>query len=481
LVAEARAALARDDADAAEASFDQALALWRVAPLADFRFAAFAQAESRRLEELHDAAVADRVDARIARGRAQLVVAELEALIASSPLWERPRAQLMRALYLTGRQANALELYRRSRTLLDEELGVEPGPELQKLERQILNQDPELGEPVVPLSPKGRRRRLRLLVALTCLLAALAVFAFAFLFTSGAPARLRPNITNPSQAVSVIDPSTNRVVSTTGVGRYPQRIVADRNAVWVLNFQDGTISRLDPRTRLVVHTFAPGAIPTALAVFADALWVATPLANRVLRLDESTDAVTARFRAPNPLWLAPGRRVLWVVGKTVSILDPATGRQRVLADLQVKGIRPNADANPGSVSALGRRLFFDGAGAHLMRVDQTTGTRRQAKISRLPETSRMVAADGSLWVTSFRQNQLLKVDPATLKVTRKITVGTGPVGVTAGAGSLWVANSGEGTVTRIDPADGRILATIRIGGTPFDITFAHGLVWTTML
>jgi YVTN family beta-propeller protein len=334
---------------------------------------------------------------------------------------------------------------------------------------------------VTPLSPKGRRRRIRLLAVLSSAFVAVAVFAFASLWKGAASSPLRPNISNPSQAVSVIDPTTNRVLSTTGVGRYPQRIVADRNAVWVLNAQDETISRLDPQTRLVMHTFAPGALPTGLAVFADALWVATPLANRVLRLDESTDEVTARLPAPNPLFVAPGRGVLWVVGKNFSLVDPATGRRRVIADLHLRGYRPNSDSDNASLIAIGRTLFIDGAGTLMIRVDQATGGLRKSEFSGSPDTSRMVAADGSLWVTSAPQDQLLQIDPATADVVRKITVGDRPTGVTAGAGSLWVANSGEGTVTRINPTDGRILATIHVGGTPYDMTFAHGLAWVTML
>ena len=84
-------ALERGDVDGAERMFDEALALWRGDALADFRFESFAQAEIRRLEELRDSAVADRLDARIAGGRAGVAIPELEALVDRRPLWERPR------------------------------------------------------------------------------------------------------------------------------------------------------------------------------------------------------------------------------------------------------------------------------------------------------------------------------------------------------------------------------------------------------
>ena len=107
---------------------------------ADFRFDGFAQAEIGRLEELHGSAVADRVDARLALGRAEELITELKALVREQPLWERPRRQLMLALYQAGRQADALELYQSTRRLLANELGLDPSAELQALERAILNQ-----------------------------------------------------------------------------------------------------------------------------------------------------------------------------------------------------------------------------------------------------------------------------------------------------------------------------------------------------
>jgi len=478
LATEGCEALARGAPEEAETVFDRALALWRVVPLADFRFEAFAQSEARRLEELHDSVVADRVDARIACGRAQLVLGELEELIERSPHWERPRAQQMRALYLTGRQADALEVYRRTRTLLHDELGVEPGPELQRLERQILNQDPELGEPAPPPRPLLRRRRFQLAAVASVLFVAAAISAAVALSRNGAPSATRPNVTNPSDAISTIDPRTNHVVSTTAVGRYPERIVYDRNAVWVLNTQDQTISRIDPRTDVVVHTFAPGSIPTDLTVFANALWVATPLANRVLRLDESTDEVLARIVAPKPLFLASNRGRLWVVGKNLMMIDPATGKESVVFDPHIPDPRP---ANPGATVALGRWVFFDGAGVGISRIDTATHTAKIKRLNQFRDTSRMIAVNGSLWLTASQGDEVMQIDPSRLKVTKKITAGSRPIGVAFGAGSLWVANSGDGTVMRIDPASGRILATIRVGGTPYDMTFAHGRIWVTLL
>ena len=96
------------------------------------------------MDELRLAALEDRVDADLALGRHSDLVGELETLVRANPLRERPRAQLMLALYRSGRQAEALEAYQETRRVLVEELGIDPSPALQDLERAVLNQDPAL-------------------------------------------------------------------------------------------------------------------------------------------------------------------------------------------------------------------------------------------------------------------------------------------------------------------------------------------------
>ena len=149
LVAEGRDAVAVGDPEAGAARLREALGLWRGAPLGDFAFETFAQGAIARLEELRLAALEDRIDADLALGRHTQVVGELEGLVSEHTLRERPRGQLMLALYRAGRQAEALEAYAATRAVLVEELGIEPSPALQRLERAILNHDAslELGAP----------------------------------------------------------------------------------------------------------------------------------------------------------------------------------------------------------------------------------------------------------------------------------------------------------------------------------------------
>src|SRR6516165_896660 len=144
LLAAAGDALRAGDPGAARTLLGEADSLWRDPPLADFTYESFAQAEVARLEELRLEALELQIDADLALGRQALLVGEIERLIALHPFRERLRAQLMLALYRSGRQAEALEAYRQARTALVEELGIEPGTALQELERAILAQDPGL-------------------------------------------------------------------------------------------------------------------------------------------------------------------------------------------------------------------------------------------------------------------------------------------------------------------------------------------------
>ena len=152
-----------DDPARAAGQLASALTLWRGPALADHRVDEFAQGEIVRLEELHVVAIEERLAAELAHGQADDLVGELRSLVAEHPLRERLRGQLMLALYRAGRQADALEVMRDSRRFLADELGLEPGPELRRLERMILAHDPELEaegatDVLAALCPRRRTR-----------------------------------------------------------------------------------------------------------------------------------------------------------------------------------------------------------------------------------------------------------------------------------------------------------------------------------
>src|SRR3954452_2159782 len=143
-IREGRSALAAGRPADARRILQDALALWRGPPLADLTFEECLQADIARLEELRLTALEARADADLALGDHAGVIGELERLATEHPTRERIRGQLMLALYRSGRQAEALEVYRDTRRALVEELGIEPGRELQELESRILAQDPDL-------------------------------------------------------------------------------------------------------------------------------------------------------------------------------------------------------------------------------------------------------------------------------------------------------------------------------------------------
>ena len=157
-LAEARAAAAPDDR---LRLLNDALAIWRGEPLEDLSDERFAGPDIARLNGLRQAAVEERIRVMLELGRHADVLPDLERLVRDQPLSEGLRAGLMLAMYRSGRQADALRVYREGRRRLVEELGIEPGEELQRLERQVLDQDPALAPPVAspPLPPRRQERR----------------------------------------------------------------------------------------------------------------------------------------------------------------------------------------------------------------------------------------------------------------------------------------------------------------------------------
>jgi predicted ATPase/DNA-binding SARP family transcriptional activator len=154
LLHRARVELGQDDPERAAAVLRAGLSLWRGAALADHRADEFAVRDIARLEELRVQAIEERLAADLASGRDVDLIGEIQALVAEHPLRERLRGHLMLALYRAGRQAEALGAMREGRRLLVDELGIEPGPELQRLERRILAHDPMLtaARPLVALA-----------------------------------------------------------------------------------------------------------------------------------------------------------------------------------------------------------------------------------------------------------------------------------------------------------------------------------------
>ena len=489
-------ALARGAPEQALALLREALSLWRGPPLADFAYESFAQSEIARLEELHLSAVELRIEAELALGRHARLIGELETLVERHPFREHLYAQLMLALYRSGRQAEALETYQQARRTLVDELGIEPSEELGELERAILNHDASLAAPTIALpevAPEGEeaaaspplaaRTLRRPAVVAGLLLAALMVVGVVVLVVVAGDGRggVAP-LTADSQAVAVIDPDSNDVVQHISVGAGPGQLAYDRKtgSLWVANLDDETVTRIDPRRRRAVRTVAIGNAPDGLAAGGGQLWVAGHGRGvgtvTVRKVDERfyTTKLTARIPAASShttdLALAGGE--LWV-SPTYGILtriDAGTGSHRRAFD---------TGHQPMVVAAGGESVWVaDTVVDRVTRVDPVSGVTTDIPVGHGP--SGVALGQGGVWVTLREDDSLTRLDPESGAAGKAVRVGREPAGVATGAGAVWVANSADGTVSRVDPETGEVVATITVGASPQDVLVAGGLVWVTV-
>jgi DNA-binding SARP family transcriptional activator len=198
LVGQGTEKLDAGEAEQASRTLAQALELWRGPALSEFESEQFGRDAGARLEESRLAATEERIDADLALGRHAAVISDLEQLVAREPFRERLRGQLMLALYRSGRQAEALDVYRRTRETLVDELGIEPSEGLQELERAILQHDESLeptrrrprptaglAEPVAPAAAGSSRRTLVVLAVVVLLALAAGGAALALALRGG--------------------------------------------------------------------------------------------------------------------------------------------------------------------------------------------------------------------------------------------------------------------------------------------------------
>src|SRR5919201_4791585 len=159
LLAGARERAAAGELEAAAELLRETLALWRGPTLTGLMLESHGRDEVAQLDELRLTALMDRVDCDLALGRHEDVLGELSVLVGEHPLREHLRAQLMLALYRADRQAEALDAYQQAREMLVEELGIEPSPALQRLQKGILTQDPALELPAATAAANAATSR----------------------------------------------------------------------------------------------------------------------------------------------------------------------------------------------------------------------------------------------------------------------------------------------------------------------------------
>jgi YVTN family beta-propeller protein len=475
LLAAGRSRLEQGDPGGAAETLTAALALWQGPPLADFTYEPFARQEIERLEELHLDAVEERIDADLALGRHAHLVPELETLVREHPLREQLRRQLMLALYRSGRQAEALETYRRGRTGLVAELGLEPGPELQRLERQILSHDPALQAPATRARRELRRRWIAL-AAVGVLVVLGGVVAFVLTRGDQAPVSAGPN------TIGVIDTDSNRLVASIRVGQHPVGIAYRGDDVWVANTDSGTVSRIDPKTR-EVGTIGIGS-PTTDVVFAG-----------------------------RNIWTGNGS------DGTLSEISPVTGQR--IGGIELPGRRGLIRSSVNSLASGAGSLWAAMSNGVVLRVDPRTRSIQR----RIHVAAQSIAyGGGALWALT-RETRLVRIEPRINKTSGDQLLGVGPgeslaaagsqvlagffpslsssagvverldaesmqgvwsravefpSAIAVGRGTVWAASYTQRTVYRIDAVSGRLVKTISVKGAPVAIAIVGSEVWVSI-
>jgi YVTN family beta-propeller protein len=493
LVARGRSALAANAPGQAGASLRAALQLWRGNALSDLSCEPFAQVEIGRLEELRLGAVEDRIESDLALGRHADVVSELEALVAVHPLRERLHGQLMIALYRCGRQAEALGAYQAARRTLVEELALEPGPALQRLELAILRHHPSLelpgraeaapapadqaarppdahadGHPDAHAArPHPRRARV-----VPVALALAAVLAAGLLLGFSAARRADATLADGNGLVA-ISPGSDGLAAATPLTGAPEGVSGGANSVWVADPDGGAVTRIAPGSGAAQDQILMSGEPGSIVSGGGAIWAASTVGATVARIDPVTESVTQTISLPgsNLGTIAFGAGGLWVADPAADELfdiDPANGSlQRTLP----------LDLQPSALVVADGALWVAGYNdATVERLAPASG-RLTGRVHVGDGPVALAFEAGSLWVANSLDATVSKVDPVTLTVRATVPVGDGPSALAAGQGSLWVADQYAGNVSRIDPHRDQVAASVNVGGSPTSLTMGGGRLW----
>jgi branched-chain amino acid transport system substrate-binding protein len=486
---EGRTLLAEGRFEDAARVLRSALDLWRGEPLADLAGESFALDARPRLEEARLEAHEARIDADLGAGRHGELVGELRALVRSHPLRERFRAQLMLALYRSGRQADALDAYGDARRHLMEELGLEPGSELQRLQQDILAHDARLDGPRGRITARPRRRAVAAVIAAVVLLASLTTAVV--LRDDDRRGRTFTAAPGPG-AVVALDAETGEVRRRISAGRTPSAIAASEGSVWVVDADARTVLRLSESSR-VVDTFSTGATPTDVAASAGSVWVANgrplrraqfvgPVATGVARLDATTGTKRMDVRLPRrggalsnlvEDHVAVRGDAVWAVTPDFAVvrIEAATGAvTRVSRAIRAAAVA----AGPAGVWVLG----VDGTVAMLDELTAKPVVRTRVPASSVGSIA--VSADAA-WVTAPSDGTLWRIGTGKRPTLGAIDVARGISDVAVGSRWVWVANPLAGTVVRVDGESAAVERTIDLDGIPGSLALAGDTLWIAVV
>ncbi|MDQ6850286.1 MAG: ABC transporter substrate-binding protein [Actinomycetota bacterium] len=486
------------DSRAARVELRAALAMWQGAAIGGITDGALIP-EIERLESLRLVALEERIEAELDLGRHDPLVPELERLVREHPFRETLRRQLMLALYRSGRQADALSAYREGRETLRDELGLEPRLELTRLERAILNHEPELDRPPAPPPPAVAqrpsvaplpRRSARLAVGGILLLGAAAIVTAPLSLPGHAHLAVAPDV------LEQIDPGSNSLVAGLSVGTAPVAVTTGAGSVWVANAGDPTLTRVDPAHRRVLGRTRLGRIPSQIAYGDAALWVASAIGKDgvVQRINPASGLVVSTttvrvgagagddlFAPATPNTVAAGAGQVWTNNLVSNISRVDASHSSVV----IKAL-PSGHSVDGIAVGAGSLWVASGSDDRVLRLDPGTGAvtaeipiaaERDARVA---SPYGIVVAYGAVWVTDALSNTVSQIDPHLNAVTATIRVGARPTRIAAGEGGVWVVNAGDESITRIDPHRATVAATIAIGAQITGVAAGLHSVWITV-
>ena len=365
----------------------------------------------------------------------------------------------MLALYRSGRQAEALQAYERTRRLLAEELGLEPSETLRELHRRILRRDPGLAPPSPPadgdgvVSARRGRRPGRVLLALIVTTGAVVALALALAF-----ARSGHGVRVAADSVGILDPTTNRFVGDIPVGKAPTLVTFGEGAAWVANERGRVVSRLDARARRVENNISVPARATGLVAAAGSVWLVSSADSRIRRINPAYNRLDDRSTRSCDgcgAALTLGDGALWTTDDftTLARIDPRSGASTRAPTELARGAHGVA-AGSGAVWV---------AGDGVTRIDPLTLLPAGVTIP-TGQASAIAVGAGAVWATVG--SRVVEINPDDGSVEASIKVGSNPGSIAVGAGAVWVANSSSGTVSKIDPAKAVVVDTIHLGRSP---------------
>jgi YVTN family beta-propeller protein len=274
-----------------------------------------------------------------------------------------------------------------------------------------------------------------------------------------------------ADSVGAISPSGGAIGPSVPVGSSPSAVAAGAGALWVANYNDGTVSRIDPTTHAAVPIQVGGG-PSGIAVGAGAVWVANSLSGTVSWINPKVNRAVKTITVGNgPSGVAVDSGSVWVTNSS----DGTLSRINAFTGHLVKTIPLGGGAT--DVAAGYKAVWVsDATDGRVWRVDPQTNQLTQT-INVGTGPTAITVGYRSVWVANSLDGTVWRINPQTNQVAAAIPVGNGPSAIAAGVGGVWVANEFGGNVVRIDVARDLVASTFTVGNRPRGVAIANGLVW----